>query len=176
MISDWYFDLTTCRRYACAILNLFVIYIASMFYSYEMYYKPIKQEKIVEPINFKLEKPIQEEVNIGEEYKQEMKLKAFELVNKYMGGSGDCFFIATKFVKELKGINQIQLVEINENELVAGDIIYYSHSSTGFTHWAVYIDKEVALHGNFDGIVKIKKVHLENFAKPKFYKAIEKEE
>ena len=172
------------RTFSTLLLHTFALIILSLsFYSTD---KTIVIEKTKDTFDFveemkklELPKPNQYDLDyLKEEYERETKAKAFQLLNNYVGKYGkDCYYVAIQFVKELKGFETYELKKINEKDLQCGDLIYYSNNGKGQTHWAVYLDYETALQGRWTNNINIiGKVHYDSFAKPKFYRVIEKGE
>lgn len=101
-----------------------------------------------------------------------------ELAETYVGKSGDCYWVATQFLKDLYDDKNFTInlskkyEEVDYEDAVPGDVIFYEwmKSRVGTTtHWAVYLDKDLAFQGNWGGKVKIDKIFLDFGAKPKFY-------
>ena len=79
---------------------------------------------------------------------------AYDLALSYVGKPGDCFRMATLFLRDFYNdpnyvINVRRMRTVSYQELQPGDVIYYSSSSAGTTHWAVYLGNGKAFQGNW---------------------------
>lgn len=152
------------------ILNVIALWFFILIYSLKGYdEKPIKPKEYIDiKVDLHTELPTLDELQ--EKQRKELKEKAFELVNSYIGRKGDCYYVSLTFIQELKGIIATGTYEIKESELMSGDLIYYSSNSLDSTHYAVYLDKDIALQPNWNGKAKIGKVYYDKFSKPRFYR------
>lgn len=172
------------KKLSFIIIHIFFLWCFILIYTLKGFNsEEVIIEKPKEIFQFKLESKnelLKEEKfdEMYEEYKEELKVKAFELCNSYINKQkGDCYYIAMKFIKEFKGLTKTKKIKIKESEALSGDLIYYSNNGYGQTHWAVYLDTDISLHGsgNWNGDTIFKKVHLEKMAKPIFYRVVEEE-
>ena len=104
--------------------------------------------------------------------------KYYDLAVDFLGQPGDCFVMATAYLRELYGdssykIRMSNYDQVSESDAKAGDVIYYdscASSSGGYTtHWAIYLGDGAAMHGNWGKKVIISKSHMEACSSPNFY-------
>lgn len=114
--------------------------------------------------------------DLHNDYEQMRINKTYELAKKYEGIKGDCYYISIKFIKELKGLTDYELVEIPNNEVETGDLIYYRNNGLGQTHYGIVIDYDnnISLQPNWNGRAIIGQILYDTFSKPIYYRLVER--
>lgn len=107
---------------------------------------------------------------------QQRSEEAYELAKTYVGKTGDCFKMATLFLRDFYDdpnymIKVSKMKQVSYEDLEAGDVIYYSMSSAGTTHWAVYLGDGKAFQGNWGskGVIIGDVYYGEGWSSPVFY-------
>lgn len=97
---------------------------------------------------------------------------AYDLALSFVGMTGQCTDVAQAFINSYfgQGYSIFDTYEISPSEAMAGDIIYYPESGLGTQHYAVYLGGESALHGNFNGLAKVRSIYLRGGSNPIFYR------
>lgn len=97
---------------------------------------------------------------------------AYEIANSLLGRNGSCYEIVMAFIEQYYGYNYLISDAIVVDNPKIGDIIYYKDGGLGVEHWAIYLNENEALHGNFLGTTLITDVYLKSASNPIFYRII----
>lgn len=106
-----------------------------------------------------------------DDYKATSSGYAMEVAESLVGLPGSCLYIAQLFVEAYMGEgHSVYNAYPIEGQPRVGDLIYYVNGGAGVEHWAVYLDDNVALQGNFNGYAIISTVYLRNASEPIYYR------
>lgn len=102
----------------------------------------------------------------------------YDLATDYLGLPGDCFQMATKYLRDLYQDDSFKIriadyEKVSYEDASAGDVIYYDSCASrhgGYTtHWAVYLGDGKAFHGNWQAEVIIATPYMNACSTPNFY-------
>lgn len=157
-------------------ISLFIIHsLAIMTFALIYQTKGLKTEikhKEIKSVKVELDMSKKDHIDLHNDYIQMRTEKAMELANKYVGKKGDCYRTSIAFIKELKGITDYELVQVDVHNVETGDLIFYRNNGHGLTHYAVVLDYDnnIALQPNWNGRAIIGQILYDTFSKPIYYR------
>ena len=95
----------------------------------------------------------------------------FDVAYSLVGYGGSCLYIASLFVNRYFGVGHSIANIYQVYDPKPGDVMYYANGGLGVEHWAIYLDENHSLQGNYNGsAVILNSIYLNNASYPIFYR------